>query len=427
MAIQLRSGIVVDTADTTNTGIFYALFDAVNSPQPVKYVSPYSSPTGGLVFIPPVKSRILAFYNDDSTEESSMVGYYYVGSLLGPQPGQNYGVPTNLDKIEKPENPSYTPSDKLGFNSPVTLSPISTIAPALLETFYAQKSAGVLPLPFKGLYEARGMIPQQAGMATESGDALLFSNRKNDVSMSENPFQDYRVSLRSGKGKKLELVDSPIVNGLTYSNENTGLDFLVWCSKGNVNSPFSKGEFHMRTHGPVNLYTLWSSFHIWVQNGKNIDIENKSGDTLAFNTGKFPRKSDGRTDSKGNPMSGLGDPGDGAYSKTRKGNFGNRSTGCVNITSHRNDVVVKALNPDSIIHVSAPGVHSKVIIETGGSVDIVAKGKITLQSETEVEINAPVVDINGANKDDKNKPSGEITLDGGTIKMNDPKHQFKGY
>ena len=245
--------------------------------------------------------------------------------------------------------------------------------------------------------------------------------------MSENPFQDYRVSLRSGKGKKLELVDSPIVNGLTYSNENTGLDFLVWCSKGNVNSPFSKGEFHMRTHGPVNLYTLWSSFHIWVQNGKNIDIENKSGDTLAFNTGKFPRKSDGRTDSKGNPMSGLGDPGDGAYSKTRKGNFGNRSTGCVNITSHRNDVVVKALNPDSIVHVTAPGVHSKVIIETGGSVDIVAKGKITLQSETEVEINAPVVDINGANKDDKNKPSGEITLDGGTIKMNDPMHQFKGY
>ena len=233
--------------------------------------------------------------------------------------------------------------------------------------------------------------------------------------------------MSTGKGKKLALVDSPIVNGLTYQNENTGLDYLVWCSKGNPQSPFSKGEFHLRTHGPVNLYTLWSSFHIWVQNGKNIDIENKSGDGLASNTAKFPRKSDRRTDSEGNPMSGLGDPGNGAYSKTREGKFGNRSTGCVNITSHRNDVVVKALNPDSIVQVYAPGVHSKVIIEAGGSVDIVAKGKITLQSDTEVEINAPLVDINGAKKGDTLKPSGEITIDGGSIKLNDPIHNFDGY
>mgnify|MGYP003627429533 CR=1 FL=1 len=427
MAIHLRVGVVMDTADITNTGIFYASFDAASSPEPVTYVSPYASPTGGVVFIPPVLSRILAFYNDDPSKDPSILGYYYVGSIMGSQPGENYGVPTNLEKIKKPENPSYTPSDQLGFNYPVTISPISTIAPALLDTFYAQKSAGAFPLQFKGLYEAKSISPQQMGIATEEGDGLLFSNRKNDISMSDNPFQDYRVSLKTGKGKRLELVDSPIVNGLTYQNENTGLDYLVWCSKGNVNSPFSKGEFHMRTHGPVNLYTLWSSFRIWVQNGKNLDIENKSGDTLAFNIAKFPRKSDGRTDTEGNIISGLGDPGSGAYSKTRKGNFGNRSTGCVNITSHRNDVVVKALNPDSIVQVYAPGVHSKVIIEAGGSVDIVAKGKITLQSDTEVEINAPLVDINGANKGDTLKPSGEITIDGGSIKLNDPIHNFDGY
>ena len=64
MAIHLRSGVVVDNADITNTGMFYALFDAASSPEPVTYVSPYASPTGGAVIsIPKVTgSQILALY-----------------------------------------------------------------------------------------------------------------------------------------------------------------------------------------------------------------------------------------------------------------------------------------------------------------------------------------------------------------------------
>ena len=53
-----------------------------------------------------------------------------------------------------------------------------------------------------------------------------------------------------------------------------------------------------------------------------------------------------------------------------------------------------------------------MIVDSGGTVDIVAQNKITLQSDTEVEINAPIVDING---------SDTVFIDGGpNILLNKP-------
>jgi uncharacterized protein (DUF2345 family) len=63
-----------------------------------------------------------------------------------------------------------------------------------------------------------------------------------------------------------------------------------------------------------------------------------------------------------------------------------------------------------VVFVNTPGPHSRVIVESGGSVDIVARGKITLQSETEVEITAPEVDINGSELVHMN--GGEVQIKG---------------
>ena len=151
--------------------------------------------------------------------------------------------------------------------------------------------------------------------------------------------------------------------------------------------------------------------------GYNVDLENKTTGAKAYMTNKKPRGSDGRVDANGNPSSGLGDPGTGPYSSSRKGKYGNITTGCINLLSHHNNISLRALNNDSVIYIEAPGPHSRVIIDTGGSVDINADKKITIQSNTEVEISAPKVDINGTSETD---------IYGGTIKLNDPNHSWGG-
>ncbi len=74
------------------------------------------------------------------------------------------------------------------------------------------------------------------------------------------------------------------------------------------------------------------------------------------------------------------------------------------------------MNPDSVIYINAPGERCKVIIDTGGSVDINADKKITIQSKTEVEINAPLVDINGSTL---------VDIHGAEIYLNDPDRKDK--
>ena len=64
------------------------------------------------------------------------------------------------------------------------------------------------------------------------------------------------------------------------------------------------------------------------------------------------------------------------------------------------------------------GQNSRIIIDGGGSVDVVAAGKLTLQSDTKVEINSPEVQINGQSAVDIN--GGVVTIDGGPqVRIND--------
>jgi hypothetical protein len=403
--LKAKIGTVLSTADISQKGEFSVAFGIANGTkavgEPVRYVSPMGNSSQGFIAIPPEGSQVLCLCEDSVSKEGDIMrGNYYVGSVMGSIPEFNSALPP-LD--DSPDDPStaYVPHDEPGL-----------MGPPIPEGKAAQplpKDVGVWPDKFKGMYDGNGLFPQQMGLTNARGDSFIISNR---YSSNEAffPFQDYRTGMYSGSGKKFELVDSGIVNGIVMSNEHKGKDYFIWSSKSSPDSPFSEGEYHMRTHGPVNMYTLHSNYSMWIEDGFNFNIENRSTPRLSY--GEGINGFTGTESYWGIPL------GEGGYKATREGQFGNETTGCIKLMSRHNNISLSALEVDSVIHIHAPGVLSKVIIDTGGSVDIVAKGKITLQSETEVEINAPVVDINAGSIN--NMEPGNVYIDGDEVHINDP-------
>lgn len=407
--LKLKLGIVQSKADITQTGQFKVAFksslDGKTILENVKYVTPYGNTNEGFIAIPPAGSQVLVAYEDDPLQDE-LRGYFYLGSVMGAITGLNKNAATE-DKPVEPTN-DFLPKTEPGVKGPFGSD--GEVAEMVPEDF------GTFPERFNDMYDAKGVTPEAIGLTNHRGDAFKISSRSNDSAKSEFPFQDFRIGMMSGNGKRIEAVDSPIVDGIVMTNEHKGKNYFIWSSGSSPESPYAEGEVHWRTHGPINMYTLANRFHLWIEDGLNVEIENKSSGSKAYgpDTGT---NSDGRVDGNGQPANGLGNPGTGGYVASRKGIFGNETTGCVQLTSHYNNISLKANGQDSVIYVNAPGPNSRVIVESGGSVDIVAKGKITLQSDTEVEINAPVVDINGSNEVTVN--GGLVSIDGGpNIELN---------
>tara|TARA_R110002051_G_scaffold292950_2_gene357885 strand:- start:478 stop:1716 length:1239 start_codon:yes stop_codon:yes gene_type:complete len=403
--MQLKTGTVKSKADLSRTGLFKVSFGLSDKGkdllEDVKYVSPFGNATEGWVAIPPVGARVLVCHEPNVANlGDEFRGYFYLGSIMGAITGVNQQSPTDPEEANKQTpNTDYVPKTKPGQHGP----PLGTNQVAQIK----ESEAGWLPERFRDMYDAKGIIPEVMGFSNHRGDAFKISDRSNNSSKSSDPFQDFAIGLMSGSGKRLQLVDSPIVDGMVYSNEHRGKDFFIWSSGSSPESPFAEGEYHMRTHGPVNLYTLWNRFHIWVEDGLNIEIENKS----------TPSKSYGPGANAGPKGGGLPNGGMGGYESTRKRVYGNETTGCVQILSHWNNISTIALGDDSVIYIEAPGPNSKVIIDTEGTCDIRSKGKLTLQSDTQVEINSPQVTINGSSEVDIN--GGVVYIDGGDVRLND--------
>jgi len=414
MAFRLKVGTVISQGDITNTGKFdvaFKLSDGYGSvEEPVSYVTPYGSTEAAFVAIPMVGSQVLCAYEDDVTNEGQeLCGYYYLGSVMGAVPGINDALPTPSDDSDNfigppappaPAPPKYVPKDKPGtFGPPVPPGQSAEIS----SDWGREDEVPSWPTAFKDMYDAKGVIPEAIGLTNYRGDTFKITSKFNLPPIASNPFQNMRIGMYSGSGKKIELVDSPIVNGIVMSNEHKGKDFFIWSSAGSKDSPFSEGEYHMRTHGPVNLYTLVNNFHIWVEDGLNIEIENKSTPSKSYGPGI-------NADPTGGGMKGQGTS-TGDYS-TRKGQYGNESTGCIQLKSWYNNISLQAEASDSVVYIEAPGDEAKVIVDCGGSVDIVSQGKATIQSNTQVKVTAPLVDINGTKKVEVTAP--ELSINGTT-------------
>ena len=407
MALKLKIGTVQSKSDISQTGMFKVSFKSSLDGKPVyenvKYVTPYGNSHEGFVAVPPAGSQVLVAYEDNvALEGDELRGNFYLGSVMGAITGLNKEASLDTEGLGKASEDFINKSTK-GLKGPTTKDgEVAEITPP---------DYGSWPERFKDMYDGKGVTPEAIGITNHRGDAFKIASRYNDSSKAPLPFQDYRIGIMSGGGKRIEAVDSPMVDGIVMTNEHRGKDFFIWSTGLSEQSPFAEGEYHMRTHGPVNMYTLLNRFHIWVEEGLNIEIENKATGRNAYGP-DTETNPDGRLDpNTGEPANGLGDPGVGGYVSTRQGVFGNETTGCIQLLSHHNNISLKAEGQDSVVYVNTPGPHSRVIVESGGTVDIVAQGKITLQSSTEIEINAPEVDING---------SDNVYIDGGNVHLNKP-------
>lgn len=406
--------------DISKTGKFSVAFKLSSGEgyetEPVRYVSPYGNSEAAFVAVPMAGSQVLCAYEDDVANESEeLKGYYYLGSVMGTLPGLNQGIPA----MGPQEDSTVVNTDYVPSNQPGTFGPtVAEYQTAMMERVSdgTDGQATSWPDSFKDMYDGKGVIPEAIGLTNHRGDALKIAARYNSTELADDPFQDYRIGIHSGSGKRIQAVDSPIVDGIVMTNEHRGKDFFIWSTGLSPESPFAEGEYHMRTHGPVNMYTLMNRFHIWVEDGLNVEIENRSSGSKAYGT-DTSTNSDGRVDGEGIPRTGLGPPGTGGYEATRKGVFGNETTGCIQLLSHHNNISLRADENDSVIFINSPGPHSRVIVDSGGSVDVRASGKLTLQSDTQVEINSPLVTLNGSTEVDIN--GGVVHIDGGQVRLND--------
>jgi hypothetical protein len=426
--LRAKIGTVFSNADISKTGRFEVAFylpgDGVGPPrtESVRYVSPMGNSNQAFIAIPPTGSQVLCLYEDDigGAAGDMMPGYYYVGSLMGDIPGLNSSIPPQDIPDKVPDTP-YLKKDTPGIKgNPI---PKGKVPMSLNYSPWPEK--------FRDMYIAKGVIPEQMGLTNARGDAFMISNRYNAASagpLATLPaLQDHRIGMHSGSGKRFELIDSGIVKGIVMETEHKGQDYFIWSTGSSEESPFSEGEYHMRTHGPVNMYSMNSNYAMWIEDGFNFEIKNNSTARLSYGDGKngFVMRhpnADGTYEVNwwGINKGENGKPVPGGYKTTRKGKFGNETTGCVQLVSKHNNISLSALEVDSVIHIHAPGILSKVIIDTGGSVDIVAQGKITLQSKTEVEINAPKIDINAGKINGENEPPGNVYIDGDEVRINDP-------
>jgi len=408
MAIQLKIGSVASQVDMSQGGMISANFgkkrDGKPLSEPVRYVTPYGNSEAAFVAIPEVGSQILVAYEDDPVKaQGPMEGYYYLGSIMGTIPGKNMDN-VAVDATNQTPKKNYVKKTKEGVHGPA-LKPGDM--PSLLD-----KDVKAFPDRFEDLYEGKGVIPEKIGLTNWRGDALMIANRYKG-NEGPGPFQSHYVGMHSGNGKRVECVDSPIIDGIVMTNEHKGKDYLIWSSGDSDQSPFTEGEYHLRTHGPIRQYSLADRFHIWIQEGLNIEIENKSSAFSAYGPQRDTNP-DGRFQGpplKPVPKNGLIPPEGGARTSKRIEQFGNETTGCIKLLSHHNNISLSALAMDSVININAPGPNTKVIVNTGGYVDIVAKKKITIQSDEKIEINADVIDINGKSKVDIDS-TGNINLNG---------------
>jgi hypothetical protein len=410
--LRAKIGTVQSTADITTTGEFWVAFKVSDGnfsrSEPVRYVSPMGNANQAFIAIPPEGSQVLCLYEDDVAAEGEMMnGYYYVGSVMGNIPGLNNALPATQSTTAPEVSNEYLPKEDPGLHGVA----IPQGKSAKIQYVDSNNLNYMWPQEFRDMYFGKDIVPEKMGLTNSRGDSFIISSRYSS-NKSLVPFQDSRVSMHSGSGKKFELVDSGIVDGIVMETEHKGKDYFIWSSKSSPESPFSEGEYHMRTHGPVNMYTLHSNYSMWVEDGFNFNIENRSTPRLSYPKGEGINGFTGTESYWGIPL------GEGGYKETRAGQFGNETTGCIKLMSRHNNISLSALEVDSVIHIHAPGVLSKVIIDTGGSVDIVAQGKITLQSKTEVEINAPVVDINAGSIN--NMEPGNVYIDGDEVHINDP-------
>lgn len=418
--MKVYRAIVEDNMDLNRRGTVTAHVPELDELVSVEYMSPLMNMDSGFFAPPTPASEILILYME--TERSKEGGYYYLGSLSNRR--------FLSDFIEKE---TFEGEDWI--KDPGGAKKVSLFGVARPEGSDSTRYPN-LPVDFHDAY-ANEVTPSKMGMLYKGRSGLVMIHQKKG---GDDPWLNIVTRLQSTTGKRIDLIDTPSLDHIliTTGKDKSGIEDSIKLAgpqdsigaEGNI---IQSGEFNVTSRGPTKILSKRNGIELKTgKSGLNIELINNSNGFLSPSP-------------KGRKMTGLGGgdaypilwnemeedylgqqisvpsvEGDALRDKwepplplasvmaadqlhpdiAKPGTGGNpmdkgsEDWGCVNIKSKWNNINLEAEGVDSVIHINAPGPLTKVVVTTGGTVDIVATGKISLTSATKIELNAPHVDIN---------------------------------
>lgn len=414
--MKIHKGVVHSEVDpgknaTLKVSIEDSALPGVPTPIDVTQMAPISNSNAGDFSMPTPGSEVLVLeieYNDNPG--GTAIGYYNLGCLVGARSLLGMGV--DEDKLESNEEcvPEGVP------DGPPYLDEGTTIDETSLGR-EDKNSLSVSPEAAKS-YKANEFIPQRRTWEDVAGNAMVFSHEQR----MGNPTEQYAnpsLTLQTGRGKKVVMSDATQNNMMQILNGDELNDVITFAGKTSDDSQYTTGEFSVNTNGSVNLQSRSNYINFEIIDGYNINIINESTGDKDGNLGfagqgtwvEHQLINSGGADANPTKENEEGTPRNSSYNKynhpgSTVGQHGNplekgdQETGCINIISAHNNINIEAEYDDSVIYINAPGYNSKVVVNTGGTVDILAKKKVTITSDEKIELNAPYIDLNSEERID---------------------------
>jgi len=403
LTVKMYKGVVTEDTDFTQSFTIWATVPELGEgSRAVTYVSPFSNVDAGMVALPTINSEILVYELDGGLDK----GLYYAGSIVG----ETTFLDVDSSKVDPSDPTKAQGSSQEGEIDYTTLG-------------RTNKSPMNVPPQAELGVDGKRFTNEKIVLEDNGGNAIILSNQSEPTPGSG--FQNTYTKLRSGKGKQITLNDSPKQSSIRFEVDSSDdkKNYFYFAGKqpeDDLSTTMSEGEMKLETQGPVNFITKKSNVEVRVVDGRNIDIKNTATGTMSSESSgrrlvgvgggdpypilpdgeevegansDLPYPSDyglGQSHIDENPPGLGGNPLDKGY----------EDWGCVNITSEYNNINLEAFGDDSVIHINAPGENTKIVVTTAGTVDILAKQKISLTSDEKIELNAPYVDINSTERVD---------------------------
>ena len=420
--MKIYRGTVDSNADLGQKGSFTVDIDGSEGPVDVNYMSPFLNADAGF-FAPPTPTSEVLILHLDTVEGTKEGGYYYLGSL------SDRRFIADLTDPALVEGEGFIKDVKGAANVKTTLFNAESMGSP---SPYPPN----IPIPFHDAY-ANEVTPAKIGLVSKGGGGLVIADQKRGG--DAEAWINSRTRLQSGAGKRIDLIDTAAQDHIliTTGKDDKGIENSIKLAgsqdgESAASNILESGEFNVASRGPTKILSRGNGIELRTGGeGLNIDIINTSnGDGSPSPFGRrmtglgggdaYPLLWTEIEDTWQGPISVPSTAGDALRDKwkiplpwaslmaagqlhpdlLKPGLGGNpmdkasEDWGCVNITSKHNNINLDAQAVDSVIHINAPGNLTKIVVTTGGTVDIVATGKISLTSATKIELNAPHVDIN---------------------------------
>ena len=425
---------VCDVTDMAKQGQFKVNLPMHLGEKWVTYVSTMNNTDAGIFAPPTPNSEVLVLRVEGSdSEKEGAAGYYYLGSVVG-----------NARKVASFVNDEDVTGDLE--KSPESGSEVKLPGGALDFTSVGAdaKSPPTMPLDVMDAY-ANQVTPEKMAFLDKGRNGLVLTDQKVGGEGGDSAWMKTGARLQSGDGKRIDLNATPAQDCIKMTTGGqVGEDYVLLGGKqdsiGAEGNTIQSGEFRVDSHGPSNLTSRERGIELRVK-GKNLDIINEAdgffapdgdGRYLIFPGGQdpmWPLEGDDEAlgDIFGTDLSPeqleearvaaggylplpkpslISEPTGNAHpqgtgglpgAKPNGGNpldKGNEKYGNINIRSEWNNINIEGNGPDSVIHINAPYPETKVVVTTGGTVDIIATQKVSITSGEKIELNAPYIDLN---------------------------------